>query len=183
MIGVHRIDAGFSADDCAALGAVAAITPARPGRLVGSPGPNAVRRAGLIWLTDLPGTDWVMDRLMVLVAQANRDTFGFDLTDFSESAQIARYDAADQGHFDWHSDIGDGPMARRRKLTLVAQLSPPEAYVGGALDIRPSGAILTADRRLGAVTVLPSYMLHRVTPVTTGSRLSLTVWAHGPGFR
>ena len=38
------------------------------------------------------------------VAQANRESFGFDLSDFAESAQIARYDAVRQGHFTWHAD-------------------------------------------------------------------------------
>ena len=33
------------------------------------------------------------------------------------------------------------------------------------------------------VTVFPSYVVHRVTPVTRGTRRSLVVWANGPGFR
>ena len=44
---------------------------------------------------------------------------------------LARYGAERAGHFDWHSDIGDGPLARQRKLTMVVQLSEPGAYRGG----------------------------------------------------
>ncbi|MBC7479423.1 MAG: 2OG-Fe(II) oxygenase, partial [Pseudorhodobacter sp.] len=31
--------------------------------------------------------------------------------------------------------------------------------------------------------VFPSFVLHRVTPVTAGERWSLTLWSHGPAFR
>ena len=48
-----------------------------------------------------------------------------------------------------------------------------------------SAAILTVTAGIarGTATLFPSYMLHRVTPVTEGIRHSLTVWAHGPAFR
>jgi PKHD-type hydroxylase len=162
--------------------AAARAADLRPGGLVQGRSDPGIRRAGLVWLDDLAGQAPVMDLLVRTVATANRDAFGFDLTDFMESAQIARYGAEDQGHFDWHADVGTGPAASRRKLTAVVQLSPP-AYAGGALEIRPSTAILTAPRDQGAMAVFPSPMLHRVTPVTAGERFSLTLWAHGPAFR
>jgi PKHD-type hydroxylase len=109
--------------------------------------------------------------------------FQFDLTEFAESAQIARYGAERQGHFDWHSDIGDGQVARKRKLTVVVQLSEPANYTGGTLEIMASNATTTGQKDRGTATVFPSYLLHRVTPVEEGERFSLTVWAHGPQFR
>jgi PKHD-type hydroxylase len=96
---------------------------------------------------------------------------------------VARYGAERKGHFDWHSDIGEGVIARQRKLTMVAQLSEPRDYEGGALEVWPSNAILAAPRDRGTLTFFPSYLLHRVTPVTAGERFSLTQWAHGPSFR
>ena len=84
-----------------------------------------IRRAEIAWLDDLPEAAWVMDRMITLVARANRDSFDYDLTDFGESAQVARYGAERQGHFDWHSDIGAGNWAAKRKLTIVVQLSDP----------------------------------------------------------
>jgi PKHD-type hydroxylase len=155
----------------------------RAGGLVGGRADAALRRAGLVWLDDLPGQGHVMEALVRAVAAANRTAFGFDLTDFRESAQIARYGAEDQGHFDWHADVGQGPAAARRKLTVVVQLSAPDGYGGGALEVRPSTAVLTAPRDRGTMAVFPSPMLHRVTPVTAGERFSLTLWAHGPAFR
>jgi PKHD-type hydroxylase len=124
-----------------------------------------------------------MPQMMHLVAEANRGGFGFDLTDFGESAQIARYGAAREGHFGWHSDIGAGVWAARRKLTIVVQLSEPQDYDGGALEIWPDAGVQTAPRARGLATIFPSFQLHRVTPVTRGTRWSLTLWSHGPAFR
>ena len=118
-----------------------------------------------------------------VVAQANRESFGFDLEEFAESPQIARYGAERQGHFDWHSDIGAGALAAKRKLTIVVQLSDPAEYEGGQLELRADASISTAPRQRGMAMVFPSFVLHRVTPVTAGERLSLTLWSHGPAFR
>ncbi|MEZ5714031.1 MAG: 2OG-Fe(II) oxygenase [Paracoccaceae bacterium] len=141
-----------------------------------------LRRAELVWVDELPEMGWVADRLVDVVREANRD-FGFDLDAMAESPQVARYGAERQGHFGWHSDIGDGALAARRKLTVVVQLSAPEAYDGGALELMPGAGVLTAGRGRGAATAFPSFVIHRVTPVTQGERHSLTIWAHGPAFR
>lgn len=183
MIAVHTRAAAFSAEECDRVAALAASAPSRDARLVGQTQDHNLRRADLVWLDDVPGSDWVMDRIIDVVREANRDTFGFDLQSFSESAQVARYDSAREGHFDWHSDIGDGPLARQRKLTMVVQLSAPDSYAGGTFEVMPSAHIQQASPARGDATIFPSFLLHRVTPVTKGQRLSLTIWAHGPAFR
>lgn len=183
MIHVHAIPSAFSSAECDRLVTLAAAAPANDARLVGRQRDHNQRRASLVWVDDLVGGDWVMDRIVSLVADANRTAFDFSLTEFAESAQIATYEADAGGHFDWHADIGDGPLAGKRKLTMVVQLSDPGDYVGGALEVMPSSNVLAADRARGAATLFPSYLLHRVTPVTDGTRRSLTIWAHGPAFR
>ena len=183
MLTVHFLPDAFSPQDCDHIVALARSGPASDARLVGQMRDHNLRRADLVWAEDMPGADWIMDRIIATVAAANRDVFDFALSDFAESAQIARYGAERQGHFDWHSDIGDGPLARRRKLTLVVQLSDPGGYDGGLLQVMPSATVIDAPRTRGSATIFPAYLLHRVTPVTRGERHSLTVWAHGPAFR
>ncbi len=182
MIPHLSLPAALTAAECSAAIALAANAPMRTAKLVGQVAADTIRRADIAWLDDLPGGTWIMDRMTALVAEANR-TFAFALDECAESAQIARYDAARLGHFDWHSDIGTSPLAARRKLTVVAQLSDPASYEGGQLDLRPDSNIHVADNTVGAVTIFPSFTLHRVTPVTAGTRWSLTLWAHGPAFR
>jgi PKHD-type hydroxylase len=183
MIAVHTIPAAFSIADCDRILRQTAEAPNEDAKLVGQAKDHNIRRADLVWLDNVADTGWVMDQIIDMVRIANRDTFGFDLTEFGESVQVAHYDGARKGHFDWHSDIGDGRLAAKRKLTLVAQLSATESYEGGALEVMPSSHAVTAQRLQGAVTIFPSYLLHRVTPVTEGRRVSMTVWAHGPTFR
>jgi len=183
MHAVHTIPAAFSLADCDRILVQAATAVPEDAKLVGQTKDHNIRRADLVWLDNVPDTGWVMDAIIDLVRVANRDTYQFDLTEFMESLQVAHYDSAREGHFDWHSDIGDGRIAAKRKLTLVAQLSEPDAYVGGLLEVMPSSHTVTANTARGSVTIFPSYMLHRVTPVTEGSRMSMTVWAHGPAFR
>ncbi|ADZ71789.1 2OG-Fe(II) oxygenase [Polymorphum gilvum] len=153
------------------------------GGLVGGVQHHAIRRAGITWLDDQGPASWVMERIVRGIADANREAFQFDITEFRERLQVASYDESDEGHYDWHSDIGDGPIARQRKLTIVVQLSEPESYEGGALEINLGSAIQPAPRGVGSATLFASFMPHRVTPVTRGRRISLTCWCHGPRFR
>lgn len=182
MIPFLTLPGALSPEDCERIVALAAESPLSDAGLVRAKS-HDIRRADLAWLEDIPAADWVMDRMVRLVAQVNRDGFGFDLDDFAESAQVARYGADRQGHFDWHSDIGAGPLAARRKLTVVVQLSNPAAYQGGVLELRPDSNVAVAEPAQGTATIFPSFVLHRVTPVTIGTRWSLTLWAHGPAFR
>ncbi|MGR3496098.1 2OG-Fe(II) oxygenase [Citreimonas sp.] len=183
MITLHTIPDAFSAGDCARI--IEMVSNAEPSdaRLVGRQRDHNLRRADLVWIDDIAGASWVMDRVVDAVAEANRQVYHFDIEGFDESAQVARYGAEREGHFDWHADIGDGRLASRRKLTMVVQLSDPDDYVGGVLEIMPSAQVSEACKTRGAATLFPSYLLHRVTPVSVGARHSLTIWAHGPAFR
>ncbi len=183
MIAVHSVPAAFDAQECRLIVELAATAPVSEARLVGQVRDHNLRRADLVWLDEAAQTGWIMDRLIDVVRQANRTVFDFDLRDFAESPQVARYGAECEGHFDWHTDIGDGPVAARRKLTMVVQLSDPADYAGGRLEVMPGAQKVTAQLDMGAATLFPGFVLHRVTPVTLGARHSLTVWAHGPVFR
>ena len=173
----------FSREDCARIIALAEGGALDEARLVGGRAVAEKRRARIAWLDDEGAASWVMARLMRAVADVNRDGFGFDIEAFEERGQVALYEEAAGGGFDWHSDVGDGPLARRRKLTVVAQLSEDGDYEGGALEVNGDGAPRAASRTQGGGIAFPSFALHRVAPVTRGRRWSLTIWAHGAPFR
>ncbi|WP_417713232.1 2OG-Fe(II) oxygenase [Pseudophaeobacter arcticus] len=182
MMAVHTIPDAFSVGECEQIIAALARSPASDALLVGQNQNHNLRKAKLVWIDEVAGMGWVMERLIELVRRANVK-FDFDLREFSESPQVATYKATDSGHFSWHSDIGDGPAAGKRKLTLVLQLSKPSSYEGGDLEIMPGAQVLAASRVQGCASVFPSFWLHQVTPVKHGVRHSMTVWAHGPAFR
>ncbi|MEH0073614.1 2OG-Fe(II) oxygenase [Pannonibacter sp. Pt2] len=178
----HTMKDVFTPAECAEIIALAENVEMKDGGLVGGIQHN-IRRARISWLDDQGSAAFVMNRILETVATANREAFQFDITDFQERLQVAAYDETDEGHYDWHSDIGDGAIARQRKLTIVVQLSQPDLYTGGSLDLDLGSAKWSAPREQGSATLFASFMLHRVTPVSSGRRYSLTCWCHGPSFR
>lgn len=173
----------FTGEECKRIISLIATAPAEEALLVGRNRDHSLRQAKLVWTDEVDAMGWVMDRLIELVRRSNIDRFNFDLREFAESPQVASYKASEAGHFAWHSDVGDGRVSCKRKLTLVVQLSESNAYEGGSLEIMPGAHVVAASRAQGCATIFPSFMLHQVKPVKRGVRHSLTVWAHGPEFR
>ena len=56
-------------------------------------------------------------------------------------------------------------------------------YEGGELQLMNSANPITIQKKKGHIVVFPSYMLHKVTPVTVGKRKSLVIWIAGPPFK
>ena len=74
-------------------------------------------------------------------------------------------------------------VTKSRKLSLSLQLTDPSQYEGCDLQFQGGRRIETAPRTRGALIAFPSYVLHRVTPITRGVRKSLVCWVSGPEFR
>jgi PKHD-type hydroxylase len=85
-------------------------------------------------------------------------------------------------HYDWHVDIGRGKTASR-KLGFTVQLSASAEYEGGDLEFHGIPSDREAFRRKGLLLVFPAFWLHRVTPITKGTRHVIVGWVHGPSFR
>ena len=142
---------------------------------------DQVRRSELNWLTKDPECDWVFERLAHVASSLNANYFGFDLTGFGEAIQLTNYHESRQGTYVWHQDFGStGPS---RKLSMVLQLSDPNDYEGGELQILTSKDPTTMQKKRGLITVFPAWTLHQVTPVIKGTRQTLVAWISGPAFK
>lgn len=119
---------------------------------------------------------WIYQRLAAVVREANEKAYRFRLDDFM-TVTVLEY--SPDGYFDWHLDIGSGVFAAR-KLSLVTFLTPPEDYEGGELRFMDGGAPLRLAQ--GSTVIFPSYLMHKVEPVTRGNRHTLVSWVHGPSF-
>lgn len=146
-----------------------------------SDGANAVsyshRRSQVRTVHHDSTTAWIFDRLEQAVS-ALMPHFRFEVVGFFEGAQIYQYPTG--GFLDWHMDIGLRHMSCR-KLSITVQLSDDDEYEGGDLEFMSIQQPM--PRPLGTVVVFPSYLQHRVTRVTKGSRWSLVSWVHGMPFR
>jgi PKHD-type hydroxylase len=139
-----------------------------------------VRSTRISWIEEKQETLWLFQKMIGAVSQINQQAYGFDLAAL-ESLQYTVYHAGEGSHYGWHVDHGNTP--RRRKLSLVLQLSAPGDYEGCELQIYASTQIDTAPKTRGTLIAFPSYTLHRVTPITAGIRKSLVMWCSGPRFR
>lgn len=142
----------------------------------------SIRETDITWFHPGEDTHWIYDRIRNLAARINYDKFQFDLTHF-QHLQYAVYKPG--GHYSWHTDAGSG-TTEHRKLSFVVGLSDPEDYDDGELELNVGGNPDTAiSMKLvpGDVVVFPSWVIHRVKPVTRGERRSLVGWAVGPAFR
>ncbi len=143
---------------------------------------NKIRRSQISWLSKTPETSWVFEKLGHIVSSLNAQYYRFDLTGFGENIQLTNYDQSEQGMYGWHVDYG-GKVSPSRKLSVVLQLTDPSQYEGGNLQVLTSGQPVSVRKQRGLVAAFPSYVLHQVTPVTSGSRQSLVAWISGPQFR
>lgn len=138
------------------------------------------RNTRISWIEQSPETLWLFQKLVGATSTINQQAYCFELMTL-ESLQYTVYLAGEGSHYDWHVDHGRTP--RRRKLSLVLQLSAPTDYEGCELQIYASSQIDTAPKTRGTLIAFPSYTLHRVTPITGGIRKSLVMWCSGPRFR
>lgn len=101
--------------------------------------------------------------------------------DEHEAVQFAKY-GPDQ-HYGWHTDtflLAGAP--KDRKITVVCLLNDPSEFEGGEFQMRMRSEF-TVPLKKGSIVAFPSILEHRVTPVTSGLRMSATIWAKGPRFR
>jgi len=141
---------------------------------------TSIRRSRIAFL-EKEKYSWLYRRLWETAAQLNRRFFCVDISRVESNVQIARYDSSDSGHYDWHTDFGD--IAPGRKISISVQLSRPEDYEGGDLELMYKGEPDKAERARGALIAFPSFVLHRVSPVTRGTRWSLVAWIVGARWR
>ena len=146
-----------------------------------------VRKSDVVWVHD----QWVYDLVFPYMVNANeRAGWKYNIV-AAESCQVTRY--TKDGFYSWHKDgmgshneVIDEPgnkflHGNTRKLSMSIVLS--DDYEDGNFEIRE---LLSKDKvprlKEGSIIVFPSFMEHRVTPVTKGTRYSLVAWFVGPPF-
>jgi len=155
------------------------------------------RNSDLVWLNDA----WIYKEIQPYVNQANRNAGWNFEWDFSESCQFTKYKL--NQYYDWHCDSWDKPYdklntkeyGKIRKLSMTCQLTDGSEYEGGELEfdfrnydphMRDESKHLRQAREIlpkGSIIVFPSFVWHRVKPVTKGVRYSLVMWSLGYPFK
>jgi len=141
---------------------------------------DELRKSSVMFIDNTPENDWIYNKLAGLAINCNNERFWFDLLGFHQELQLTRYSEGD--FFDWHMDFGPGEISAR-KLSMTIQLSDEDAYEGGDLEFMINQKIVAAPRKKGTIVIFPSFVMHRVTPITKGTRQSIVGWVSGPPYR
>ena len=153
-----------------------------------------IRNSNIVWLNDR----WIYDEIQPYIHQANKLAgWNFDW-DWSESCQFTKYKL--NQFYDWHADSSETPnndinnkniYGKIRKLSVTCSLSDPKDYKGGELEFdfrnntngKPNIRKCVEILPRGSIVVFPSFVWHRVKPVTKGTRYSLVMWNLGYPFK
>lgn len=149
------------------------------------PADKTIRSSSIKWIPKTNDWQWLYTKLFNMAMEANHTLWHFDLFTALDCIQYTEYYATEGGHYNWHQDIGPGPMSKR-KISITVQLSDSDEYEGGDLEIFKGGDPNFADkapRGKGVVFIFPSFMMHRVTPVTKGTRRSFVLWVGGTHYK
>lgn len=142
------------------------------------------RRTNIGWVdfseTNLP----IWHKIAKAVSEINSQFYRINLTGFYEPMQLSEYSASFKGHYDWHTDGSKkDDKGVPRKLSMVMMLSEPDEFEGGELQVKASDVDETLEMKKGRAWFFPSYILHRVTPVTKGLRKTAVMWVGGEPWR
>ena len=142
------------------------------------------------------GDQFSRDIFIPYISGANKSSgWNYDI-DWFEDVQISKYGV--DKHYSWHRDSmryanGVGHKnydGRERKLTAVTILN--DDFSGGEFELShqilgdnndTKIEVLSVDLSLGDILIFPSFVWHRVKPVTSGIRHSMQVWCLGPPFK
>lgn len=97
-----------------------------------------------------------------------------------EPVQLFKYETDD--HYRWHTDWSPHNN-KKRKLSMTIQLSDGSEYSGGDVQILDGPETRYVPREIGYATVFPSWAVHQVNPITSGTRWALVAWATGKPFK
>jgi PKHD-type hydroxylase len=151
------------------------------------------RDSNIVWIND----EWVYKEITPYIIQANKNAGWNFETDYSESCQFTKYGPGQ--FYDWHEDAWHEPYnspdinfnGKIRKLSVTVSLTDPKEYVGGNLQFaqpvygKPSKEKIVECKEIrprGSIVVFPSFIKHRVMPVTKGIRNSLVIWNLGKPY-
>jgi PKHD-type hydroxylase len=155
------------------------------------------RNSDLVWLSE----NWIYKELQPYIHIANKNAGWNFEWDSSEPCQFTKYKL--NQYYDWHCDSWDKPYdkpgkrdhGKIRKLSMTCQLTDGSEYEGGELEfdfrnyepyMRDESQHLIKAKEIlpkGSIIVFPSFVWHRVKPVTKGIRYSLVMWNLGYPFK
>jgi len=152
---------------------------------------KSVRDSNVVWLNE----NWIYKEIHPFVIEANKKAGWNFQWDYSEDCQFTKYKIGQ--YYTWHTDtiLKKSRDDKIRKLSMSCILSNSNEYEGGEFEFDSRNYnpnmrdeykhIHRINNKLpkGSIIIFPSFMWHRVKPVTSGTRYSLVSWQVGDPFK
>jgi len=139
------------------------------GKVHGDKVNHSIRNSRIAWIHPEKDTWWLFDKAIMVF----KSSLPFSSL---QSMQYTVYDSKGS-HYDWHRDVGSGDEIMKARINVaVLQLSNPNEYKGGVLQIKYEDQVIDVMKTKGMVTTFPIQLEHKVTPVTSGIRKTLIMW-------
>lgn len=136
------------------------------------------RISKLSWIHHNEKSKPLFDFLIDKIDRINYWHYGLHL-DSMESIQYTRYPIG--GHYKFHNDIVVRKDPIMRKLSLVLAITDETEYKGGDFLLMPHGDNPERIRfKKGDLIAFPSWVPHKVEPVSEGHRITAVSWVYGP---
>ncbi len=169
-------DPCFTDEECARIIAEGMALPMRAGEITGRETTPDARKSTVAFFPSEQRHAWMVERIAKLVLDLNQKLWRFEIA----RSDLLQFSAYGEGqYYDWHMDLASRGTLAVRKLSISVQLNDSADYDGGDLEVDIGAVIKLGSRRKGALVVFPSYMRHRVLPITRGTRYSLVAWFGG----
>ena len=190
------IPEALTPQQCDQIDLAAATIPQIEGIHFGDTGGD--RSSQISWIYD----ESISEIICAWIRQANKEAGWYYDLQIPEAVQYTRYLEGDQ--YEWHIDGNQDQHAARklvptaknpiplnitpfpelqgtvRKLSATINLSDPQDYSGGELQIRCYDQLhVFNDAPKGSIVEFTSFIEHRVTPIPFGKRFAAVMWYNG----
>ena len=123
----------------------------------------------------------LMEILRTVIIYSNENYFAYDIYSwFAENFLKLNIYTENDGEYDWHIDGNATNMVVDYKMTVVMNISDDNNYEGGQFELLNGPEF---NLKKGEIIIFGSHHAHRVKPVTSGIRKTLTFWVNGPKWR
>jgi len=126
----------------------------------------------------------ILNNIIEGIMNFNQENFKFNCGGVLAGEWPTLFEYNVGGKYDWHIDVfhtETTPVPACRKISMTVMLSESKDYDGGKLEFQGSPAVNEMNQ--GDICLFPSYLPHRITPVTRGQRNVLVGWIHGPSWK
>ena len=124
-----------------------------------------------------------LNKAVSKIIKNNQAHYGYDLFDIDDEEEL-NYNIYKQGEqYQWHIDA-DNTKSSDIKLTALINISD-DSFLGGDFYLLNSNSPLPVPelKNPGAMIIFNSFTLHKINPITKGTRKTITIFMKGPSFK